>query len=178
MDNNKKHIINRLTSKQEGKSGFTTPKDYFENVENDFFAKLSEKSLPKQTGFKTPKNYLENLEDAILAKVNPPKKEVKIISLSDRLRKITPVAAAASVLFFIGINYFSNEATVVNWDDITTVDVNNWYESTSIDNTELALVYEDTNVDEDVFLSSSVDNIDIEDYFNAVDTSTIINEIQ
>ena len=45
MDNNKKHIINRLTSKQEGKSGFTTPKNYFDDVENDFFAKLSENAV-------------------------------------------------------------------------------------------------------------------------------------
>lgn len=177
MDNNKKHIKG-LTSKQEGNSGFSTPKNYFENVEDDFFAKLSENSFPKKTGFKTPKNYLDNLEDAILAKVDVPKKEVKVISFRDRFRKVIPLAAAASVLLFIGINYFSNQTTTVNWDDITTAEVNDWYESTDIDGTELALVYESTDVDENDFLDNTIDNSDIEDYFNSVDTSTIINEIQ
>ena len=180
MDNNKKHIINGLTSKQEGKSGFTTPKDYFENVENDFFTKLSENSLPNQTGFNTPESYFENLEDTILAKVELPKKEVKVISLKNRLLKVIPIAAAASVVIFISINFFFKASNTITLDDFSTTEIETWYEDGygEINNDDLVLSFDDEDFNDDELLISSINDADIENYLDNIDPSTLENEIQ
>ena len=180
MDNNNKHISKELSSNSEGKSGFTTPKDYFENVENDFFTKIAESKLPKQTGFKTPGNYFDNLEDAILSKVDPIKKETKVISLRERMRKIIPIAAAASVIIFISVNFFFKTTNTVTLDDISVTEIESWYENGygELNNNDLVLNFDDEDFNDDDLLASSIDETDIENYLDNIDPSTLENEIQ
>ena len=179
MDNNKKHIINGLTSKQEGKSGFTTPKDYFENVENDFFTKLSENSLPNQTGFNTPESYFENLEDTILAKVELPKKEVKVISLKKKIFRIIPMVAAASIVLFIGLNAFIFNKTEENpFDNLADSDVENWISNhiNLIEDTDIAFTYTDIDFDESELIPNSISNDELENYLSNQENISLILE--
>lgn len=175
MSNDKEHIINKL----EGKSGFTIPKNYFENVEDIFFTKLQEDRLPKQTGFKVSTNYFNNLEESILAKTIS-KKEVKIISLTDKVRKLIPIAAAASVVLFISINFFFKNSNTITLDDISTTEIASWYENGygNITNSDLVVNFEEEDFNDNEFLTSSINEVDIENYLENVDPSTIINEIQ
>ena len=174
MDNNKKHIIKGLTSNLEGKSGFTTPKNYFDDVEDSFFTKVSESKLPKQTGFEVSTSYFDNLEETILDKLNP-KKEVKVISFKDRVLKFIPIAAAASVVIFISINFFFKNTSTVTLDDISTTEIESWYENGygEINNNDLVLSFDDEDFDDDELLISSINDADIENYLDNIDPSTL-----
>ena len=180
MEKNKKHINNDLTSKLKDKPGFTTPQNYFNEVEDNFFTKVFESKLPKQSGFDVPTNYFEKIEDTILNKVATSKKEAKIISLRDRLRKIIPIAAAASVVIFISINFFFKSTNTVTLEDISTTEIENWYENGygEINNNDIVLNFDDADFNDDELLISSIDEIDIENYLDNIDPSILENEIQ
>lgn len=64
MNKNNKHI----------KTGFTTPDNYFNNLEEKVLKQLSvkenETTLPLETGFTTPTSYFTNLEEKVLHKIS------------------------------------------------------------------------------------------------------------
>ena len=77
---NKIDFINQQTGK---KTGFSTPENYFEEMEDNFFYFNNNfLNLPRKDVFKTPSNYFSTVENDILTKLNiKTKKEVKVISL-------------------------------------------------------------------------------------------------
>jgi len=52
------------------KMGFTTPQNYFEDVEERVVNKLTTQFLPDDTGMLTPNLYFDDLEDTILEKIH------------------------------------------------------------------------------------------------------------
>ena len=77
---NKIDFINQRTGK---KTGFSTPENYFEEMEDNFFTTITIENLPKEEILKTPENYFNTVEDTILTKLNivTPKKG-KVISIN------------------------------------------------------------------------------------------------
>ena len=65
-------------------------------------------------------------------------------------------------------------------NDISANDIENWFvnENWNTDNTEFALALESSDFDENEFLNSPINDLEIEDYLNTIDTSTLMNEIQ
>ncbi len=51
------------------KSGFKTPKGYFDTVEDAVFAKLSTEKLSEKEGFSTPDSYFDTVESNVLEKI-------------------------------------------------------------------------------------------------------------
>ena len=51
-----------MTLKNNKKSGFTVPKNYFETFDMDFISEQNLKQTFKKTGFKTPDTYFEQFE--------------------------------------------------------------------------------------------------------------------
>ena len=107
-------------------------------------------------------------------------KEVKVISLKNRVLKFIPSLAAASVILFMGLHFLNNQNSTVTLDDISSTDVENWYESVVgySNNTALALAYEMVDFEENELSIVNINNEVIEDYFNSIDNASLLNEIQ
>ncbi len=157
-------------------NGFSTPQNYFNELEDDLLERIPEISLPNKTNIGgVPEGYFDSLEDSILNKIKNEQesdKEIKVISLSKRIRKYIPVAAAASILLFIATYFIipieSGEVTIAELDD--------WFENGYGDTNsyELAMLFTTDDFSEDN-LSDNVNDDTIEEYFNTIDTSTLID---
>ena len=95
MNKNKLHNIKD--------SGFKTPKNYFDGLEDSIMNQIKLKGKIESTGFKAPDNYFESLDDKILGKVAH---KPKVISLFTRrnLFYASSIAAALVLMFSIFIN--------------------------------------------------------------------------
>lgn len=85
-------------------TGFKTPKDYFDTVEDAVFSKLKTEDITdniEDTGFKLPDNYLNTIEDKVFTKLES--KDTKVISIFSKrnLLYISSVAAAIVILFSV-----------------------------------------------------------------------------
>ena len=177
MDKKQKHTIDFINQKTGKKTGFKTPDNYFNEIEETIYSSLFIENLPKEKGFKTPDNYFDKIETSVLSKLSLEKStNTKVISLRKRVLQYIPAAAAASVLLFIGINYFNTQK--ITFDDITVADVESWYENgygnTNTD--ELATVINPSDIEEDILSSISDENL--EDYLYTIDNNTLLNEIE
>lgn len=171
-------LENRLfEEKLPNTNGFSIPANYFENLENEILSKVSEKSIPKQEKPNDiPDGYFDSLEDAIfekLKKEEEPVKEVKVISFYERIQKVIPVAAAASVILFIA-TYFFNGTTSSNIEFEET-EIVSWFENGygEANSYELAMLFTNEELAEEEF-TVNVSDDNIEEYFNTIDTSTLI----
>ena len=179
MDTKNKNSLDYIKSITQNKNGFSTPENYFDSVEDTVFSKIKEQSFSKENAFTAPKDYFEHFEDSLFEKINFPKKEVKVISLRSRLLKIIPAAAAASVLLFIGLNYFSFSDTA-SFESISYEELENWLDESYINNASSTVNFvdadfKDSNVLEEV---SSIKDEDILEYLNTIDSATLLTEIE
>ncbi|MEE3999316.1 hypothetical protein V1T75_03110 [Tenacibaculum sp. FZY0031] len=177
MNEKIKHTINFINQKAGKNCSFSVPQNYFEEVEERINTSIFIDSLPKKKTFNTPDDYFDTIEAQIQSRlIKEQTTEPKVISLRKRVLQYIPLAAAASVLLFIGINYFNTQK--ITFEDITTTDIESWYENGygDIDNSELAATLNTSELDEDILASISDETL--EDYLNSVDTPTLINEIE
>lgn len=174
MNKDLEHIKN-----DKGNEGFTIPKTYFKDFEDNLFAKIKEESLPKTTGFKTPDNYFNNLENNILNKVTS-KNTTKVISLRKRVLQFIPSVAAACVLLFIGLQYINTNSTTISIDDINATEIANWLEINHDGNfsSEIAYSIANNELNFDDLATVNIQEESIEDYLNTVDSEIIIEEIE
>ncbi|CAL2094424.1 hypothetical protein [Tenacibaculum sp. 190524A05c] len=172
-------ISKKTTETVPDTNGFSMPTNYFNELENDLIERISEISLPKKTNIGgVPEGYFDSLEDSILGKIKEEqieesKQEVKVISLSQRIRKYIPVAAAASVLLFIA-TYFFIPSTEPG--EVTIAELDEWFENGygETNSYELAMLFTSDDFSEEEDLSVNVSDDTIEEYFNTIDTSTLI----
>ena len=168
-------FINQKTGKN---TGFLIPKNYFDELEDNFTSEITIRSLSKKEAFTTPSNYFNTIENTILTKLDiTTSKETKVISLQKRILQFVPLSAAAAVLLFIGLNYFNTNNTNT-FDDITYTEITSWYENGYGEtyNTDLATFLESEDFEDD-FLTSINDN-NLENYLDNIDEATFINEIE
>ncbi len=172
-------------------SGFKTPKDYFNSLEDGICAKalsdqkskdmhvpegyfdgledkimkaISEESiLDKQinSGLKVPKDYFNTIEDSILDKIED-KREPKVIQLLSR-RNIMYASCIAAALVLMFSFYFNKEETTFENIDVELVE--NYILDQNIDSYELASLLKDEDLETENFLDSEIytDN-SIEEY--------------
>lgn len=180
MNNNLEHSEEFIQNKVGLENGFSTPKNYFDGLENQVFATLSSEIIPKEHNFNVPIGYFETLEDTILAKVSSQEKIVKVISLKERVLKLIPVAAAASVLLFIGLNslVFNTTETTI-FDELNDTDVEYWI-SNNIDliaDNDITQTYTDFDFDDEEIIPNSISNDELENYLsNQEDLSLILED--
>ncbi|CAL2104107.1 conserved protein of unknown function [Tenacibaculum sp. 190130A14a] len=175
MKDKKQHINKKFSLEDIKSSGFQKPKNYLTSFEDDLFAKIAEDTLPTESGYKVPKGYFDTLEDTIVAKATNDKPVTKVISLSQRVRKIIPYAAAASVLLFVGLNYFSIGTDNITIDDLSEAEIENWLYAAN-DSNEITDVLQITDF-EDTSITDNMNDVEIENYLDDIDTSTLLNEI-
>lgn len=185
MEKDTQHSIDFITKKTGKNSGFSIPEKYFEELEECVVSEISTLKLPtKKTPFNIPTDYFSKLEDEILTKITSeentlPKKRKYVILLQERIKTIIPYASVASILLFIGAYFFNNYGNKTTIDDITIDDLENWYGSgyENINNTEMIMILETSDFDNEEITSVNITDETIENYLNSVDTNTLLNNI-
>ncbi|AUC83931.1 hypothetical protein CW731_00895 [Polaribacter sp. ALD11] len=173
--NNSEDFLKQVLNKS---TGFSVPKNYFSDAEDRFSSFLIEDELPKENGFIIPENYFEGLENSIIKKIAT-KKEVKVISLKNKLLKYIPIATAASVALFLSINYFntySNEE--VSFENLAQSDIENWIieNSNELSDQDFATLLHSEITNENDFALTDLNNNDIEEYIIDSGSTSLLNE--
>lgn len=179
MDKDLKNSIEYLNEKINQTHGFSVPDDYLNNLDDEIFNKISESALPKQYDFNIPDDYFNSLEETIISKINDSnKKEIRVVSLTNRLKKYFPTIVAASIFLCFGLYMFLINTNSLE-ETITADDIETWFEN-DFNNTstyELAeLMDKDDFTDEE--LSLTVNNNELDEYFNTIDNTSLIEELQ
>lgn len=178
MENEIKNSIEFINRKVGKKPNFSVPYDYFDSIDDIIAVKIVEESLPKDNAFKVPETYFSNLEDSILAQVSLNKKETKVISFKERILKIVPYAAAASIALFIGLNSFVfNSSDTISIDSLSDDDIEYWLDSNTLNTNDIAAVLENEILEENEFSFTDIEDESIEDYINSIDNSSLLNEL-
>ncbi|MCG8796043.1 hypothetical protein [Tenacibaculum finnmarkense] len=178
MDKELKNKIDFISNKAGSKTNFSVPENYFENIEATILSSIQTAHFSKKNSFKTPKNYFNTVDENILSTLNiKTSKEIKTISFYKKILQLIPVAVAASILLFIGLNHLTTDKKH-SFDDITQADISYWYENGygTSSNDELATILDAEDFDEDVFASINKENL--EAYLNTIDNASFFNEIQ
>ena len=185
MNTDIKNSEDYLKSVLKKKTGFNAPENYFTGIENRFSIFLSEEKIPKKIAFKTPDTYFNNLEDVILAKTASTKKKFFILpyknrkSLKQRILAFIPLATAASIVLFIGLNSFVfNTKKNISFDDLADNEIENWiYNNINlISDNDLALAYSSIYFDGSDMIPNSITDDEIENYLNTEDNVSLILE--
>lgn len=178
MKTDLKNSIDFLNKKTGRNSGFIVPSNYFSELDNDIFAKISTTSFSNETGFKTPDNYFNSLENKILDTILIEQKKPKVISLPRRVSKIAPYLAAASIALILTFNLlFFNKSNVFSFDSISEIDIENWIETNSFTTNELATNLGDEILDLNDFSFADFKTETLDYYLTTIDTQELLNEI-
>jgi hypothetical protein len=167
-----------LKSVLQNSAGFSVPKDYFKTAEECFLSFLIEKEIPEETGFSVPENYFQNVEKSILKKIGL-KKEAKVISLRSKFLKFTPVAAAASILLFLSINYLTSlQVSEINFDILERTDIENWIveNSNELSDKDFVTLLHNEISNENDFAFTDLHNHAIEEYMINLEESSLLYE--
>ena len=177
MENDIKNSEYFISTKIGKKTGFKTPSNYFNNLEDAIVAKVTEENFSKKNGFTVSDSYFNNLEENIIKKIT--KKETKIISFKERVLKLIPLATAASIILFIGLNSFIFNKNEENpFDKLADFEVENWISNniSLINDDDLALTYNDVEFDDFETIPNSISNEELENYLNNEENLSLILE--
>jgi hypothetical protein len=178
MENNRNHIENFLKSVLNKDTGFTAPKNYFKDAEDNCSAFLVVHTFPKGNGLAAPKNYFEELEQSIINKIAI-KKEVGVLSLRTRLLKYLPLATAAFVALFLSLNYLIPSNTKsTSFETLAQPDLENWIvdNSNELSDQDFVALLHSNIINENDFALTDIRNDDIEEYIIYSENTSLLNE--
>lgn len=180
MNHNNKNIEDYLSNSFKDENQFSVPENYFDSVEDTVLSKIIEEQLPGELTYNVPEDYFDTVEASLFSKLDLPKKKGKVISLKNRLLKVIPTAAAACILLFVGLNYFSvsksNGLDSISNDEIETWIDENYNEYSTTHSIEFVDAdFTESNILED---DSSLNDDDILEYLNSIDNSSLLTEIE
>lgn len=165
-----KNSENFIYSVSKKKMGFKTPKGYFNSLET----KINKSVLAQEfltvteNAFKVPNTYFNTLETAILKKTTL-KTSAKKVSIKQKIIKLIPFAAAASIVLFIGLNtsFFSTNNSI-NFNELTAAEIESWL-LIDTENTIEQVFFENEEyieTDETPFITTEISIEEIESYLN------------
>jgi len=178
MNKDRKNIEAYVNNNPMGENQFSVPDDYFNAIEDNVLSKIIEEQLPGKFTYNVPDNYFENFEERLFSNAEFSKTPTKVISLKSRILKYIPTAAAASILLFIGLNIFTAKDP---FNTISTDDLDSWFDENYIDySTVNTIDFVDTDFTERNILEDdiSLEDEDILEYLNTIDTSNLLTEIE
>ena len=178
MENKIKNSEMYLNSVLGKENGFSVPKNYFNGIEEQFSSFLFVDKVSKKPPLSIPSSYFDTLEDTIIAKVSSEEKTVKVVSFKERVLKIIPFVAAASIVLFIGINSFNFNKNKENiFEKIADSDIENWISNNInlISDDDIDLAYNSVEFDYTETIPNSISNEELENYLsNQNDLSLIL----
>lgn len=171
MENKIKNNEDFLKSVLNKKTGFSAPKNYFSDAENQLACFLTEDKLPKENGFTLPENYFEELETSIIKK--------KVISLKSKFLKYIPMAAAASLVLFLSLNYLSPQnKEKVSFENLAQSDIENWVlENTNeLSDEDFSALLQREITNENDFALTDINNNAIEEFIIDSENTSLLND--
>ncbi len=180
MNRNRKNIEAYLNSNSMDENQFSVPENYFNSIEDSVLSKIIEEQLPGKLTYNVPDNYFESFEDRLFSNTEFPKKETKVIRLKSKILKMIPTAAAACMLLFIGLNYFSNTEKIT-FETISSEELELWFNDSNFEENSINLLeftdadFTDTDILED---DTSINDDDILEYLNTINNTTLLTEIE
>lgn len=146
-------------------TGFKTPDNYFNAVENNIMNAIKQESnlnLSKETGFKTPNNYFDSIEDAVINKIET-KTTSKVIPLFSKRNLIyaSSIAAAILIMFSIYLNKDNDISEEIEYEIVENYILNQGISSYDI--ASLLTEEELSNINFEI-MDEAFNNEDIEDY--------------
>lgn len=169
-----------LRKRTQNENGFSVPENYFEGVEDVVLSKMFEQDFPKDIAFSAPDNYFGSFDEEFLAKIDFPKKEVKVISLKSRILKFIPTTAAACILLFIGLNYFSTNEKI-SFETISSEELELWFNDNNLNENSrdlLEFVDADFTGNDIIEGDTSINDDDILEYLNTINNNSLLTEIE
>ncbi|WP_299013752.1 hypothetical protein [uncultured Polaribacter sp.] len=172
MESKNKNNNDFFKSIKDKNSGFTTPENYFSNIEDKLTAAIFEEQLPTKSGLKVPTNYFENVENKIRQKLEK-QNDTKVVSLKAKVLKYVPLSVAASIVLILSINYLTTSKQNLNFNTIAHTDIENWIvnNSTALTTEDFATILNTEIMNEDDFVFTELNNDAIEDYLLNTDHS-------
>lgn len=149
MDNNKLHNIKE--------SGFKTPNNYFDGLEDSIMNQIKLKEKIEDTGFKVPDNYFDSLDNVL---VQQTKKETKVISLFNK-RNLWYAASIAAILVLM-ISIFT--PTIHSTSDLEVAEIEQYLLNQDISEYELAGLLNEEELNTTYFVESELSEELLEDY--------------
>ncbi len=154
-------------------SGFKTPKNYFETLEDHVLDQLALNEIDS-SGFKTPKNYFETIENQVLNNSSVKQKPTNVISLLSKKHILYLSGIAASIVIFFNLNYFK---AGTNFDSLEAQTVENYILNENMNTYDIAALLTDTELKEENFINMNLSSANIESYLiDQIDLETIITE--
>ncbi|MCL5129512.1 hypothetical protein [Algibacter sp. L4_22] len=142
-------------------SGLKAPKDYFDNLEDRFMAKIKLNEVARDSGFKAPEGYFDSLENSILNKVSE-QKTTKVIPLFNRKNLLYISSIAAAVLLLFNLSIFEKQT---NWDSLDIDTVENYILDENVGSYEIATLLLVDDISEEDFEYLEFTDEAMEGYF-------------
>jgi hypothetical protein len=153
--------------------GFSTPHNYFENLDSLILAKLKAEALNKnESTLKIPENYFDNLEENIT-------KKIRLSSRTNKTKKIikilAPLSIAASLLFVIFLNQFKQQH--IDFNTVTTAELEFAVENGFIDfdAQTLAVAFSEIDLSDD-FMSLEITTDEVKNYLENQELEYLLYE--
>lgn len=155
-------------------SGFKTPENYFEGVEDSVLNQIHLKSI-EGSGFKIPEGYLDTLDDTIIAKVSK-NNDTKVINLFSRKNLLYMSSVAAAILLLFNLSIFESKR-VASFDTLDTATLENYILSEYIDSYEISSLMNNEEINEEAFIDYNFSDEHMEDYIlNNIDIEGLFLE--
>lgn len=155
-------------------SGYKTPENYFNTLEDKIFSKLKAEdtlSTIDGTGYTMPEGYLDTVETTVYNKL---KGDTKVITLFSKRNILYLSGIAAAVLLMFSI--FMNSNNDLN-EELDLDLVENYIIEEGIDTYEIAALLLDEDLTEENFMINNFSDETIEDYLlNNSDIEELIIE--
>lgn len=156
-----------MKEKDSQRKGFHVPEDYFDSLDDKFMNRMNQGS---KKGFRVPENYFTDFE------VTPPKiseHQGAVRLKRPQVKRLIWIAAAASILLFVGVNYTSNDASKLDWNELNQSEIVSWIESdlSGLDAYDLAEAYPEAELSE-----TTISNEELNTYLNEIELDDILYE--
>ncbi len=150
-------------------SGFTTPKEYFENFEASLQRKLrsgneaQDVNLPKNDGFVVPEDYFNKVKIDLKARMSA-KNSPRVIPL----RRLMAIAASFLLLFGVYILTTYNAEEPADFTDLTQDELDAYFDASywNLNDSDLAEIVPEDEIENSEFLKLNLGDAQLLDYLD------------
>lgn len=145
-------------------TGYKTPEDYFDSLEDAIFSKLSVDHISSKfhtTGFKVPESYFETLDAKILKNVSK-NRSASVIPIFN-WKKVAYLSGIAASLV-LAFNIFFNNSNSLTFDDLETASIENYLMNEDLNADDIAPYMSTNELNAANFVETKINTSDIEDY--------------
>ncbi len=150
-------------------SGLNTPTDYFEGLEDVILNKAKLNDKVSDTGFKVPEDYFETVEDTI---IKTTKQAPKVISLFSKKTLLYTSSIAAAVALFFSLSIFG-EGDTLSYADVDTEQLDS-YVLNETQATDIAALFTETELENTNFIDYNLSDDTLDSYLEDLDENELI----